>query len=224
MYKAQEARLVATHDVPTEHPDFAYKKRVITQILSDWHLPYTEDEPGWPLNRHVFDNWGKGDLATSKRIVYKIVETDPRYVHLSVFFQRDTFGYADLAHLAEKAARFPVSDSARAQHAITRALDSLTIQLWNIDLFCTFPDASVTTQRRETTEEGYLRYADRYDKNLETLQKTYKHAKLKALELTAREMEVSVPTVKRALKWRREHPNHGQKHRTPKPRANRRSH
>lgn len=245
------------------NPAFAHKRRIIVQLLKDWHLPYSEDEPGWPLNREVLRRWKKDDVAASHRILERILDkfakASPYYPALQAVFLHSEAGYSDydrlkaqaekdrekieeraaeqreiaeiaLAARAEARKRVPAreyrqlptdgyTDSMTLAENVEEAIDWLTVGLMDVELFCTFPDAEVKTQRTESKEERYLRVATAFDENLYLLQKTYTRARSRAYDETAEELGVSRNTVQRAVKWRDEHPNHGQsakKHRSKK--------
>lgn len=260
--------MATTHGPKTGegNPAFAHKRRIIVQLLKDWHLPYSEDEHGWPLNREVLFRWTKDDVAASHRILERILDkfakASPYYPALQAVFLTSEAGYSDYDNLKAQAekdrekieeraeeqlglARIALvaraearksdptrqyrqlrtdgyTDSMQLAENVDEAIDWLTVGLMDVELFCTFPDAAVKTQRTESKEERYLRVATAFDENLCLLQKTYTRARSRAYDETAEELGVGRNTVQRAVKWRDEHPNHGQKHRTPKAKKSRR--
>ncbi len=90
------------------NPAFAHKRRIIVQLLKDWHLPYSQDEHGWALNREVLFRWKKNDVATSHRILdmvlQKFAKASPYYPALQSVFLHAEAGYSDYDRLLEQAA------------------------------------------------------------------------------------------------------------------------
>ncbi len=201
---------------------FLTQRRIVVQLLKDWADPYAaSDEPGWSLNREVTSRWSQNEVAVSHRILDAALKSmskaSPFYPALQAVLLHAEAGHSDLDHLAQKARRYgPTSDSAILYERVTDSIDVLTQYLIDAELYCTFPEREVKTTRRQLAEDRYLEVAASFDLHLEEASKTHRRAVGKAYDLTADQYDVSRNTVERAVKWRNEHENHGQKHRTKK--------
>ena len=108
------------------------------------------------------------------------------------------------------------TDSMRLFDAVEIGIDQLTTRLLDVDLYCVFPQTEVKTERRETTEEDYLKIARVFDRHCEQISKTRKRFRNRAYDATAAETGWSRNTVERAVHYRDNDENHGQLIRTKK--------
>lgn len=197
---------------------FVYLRRVIVQLLKDWHVPYSGEEKGWPLNPEVTDRWKKDDVNTSHRILAQELErmrrVTPHYSAIAQIFLQDDASYSSYDFLQKQAYNFgPSSDSGQLLPRVEAAIDWLTESLISTDLYCLFPQRAVKTARREGAEEKYLRIARVFDHFCEELKTDYIRFRNRAYIATADETGESRTTVERAIKWRDNDENHGQRHR-----------